>query len=221
MFTVFKRFIWCAALMVVASQTFAASFDCAKARRPLEKLICAHPELDAADTRMGDVYKQVNAGFPLKGFVSTTQRFFVAGYAQCMQDSKGQISNGADAVKRCVKVVHDRTTELQLLVQSKVYAESADKFTHDRLAVLVYQAHGLNRIRLWGNWMPDAYNHQPFPQGVVCDIDDELKPAKGGFVTDSTDETLLEVSETAVKIRSFISCSPRTGIAEGTYRRVR
>jgi hypothetical protein len=69
--------------------------------------------------------------------------------------------------------------------------------------------------------MPDAYNPRPFPQGVWCDFDDELKPVKGGFITDSTDDTVFAVTDAAVTIRSYIMCSPRTGIGEGTYRRVR
>ena len=53
-------------LLFTGISASAASFDCAKARRPIEKLICSTPELDAADTRMGEVFKQINAGFPLK-----------------------------------------------------------------------------------------------------------------------------------------------------------
>jgi len=61
-----------ACVLLVSGSTWAASFDCAKARRPLEKFICSNPELDALDTRMGEVFRQVNAGFPLKGFLLTT-----------------------------------------------------------------------------------------------------------------------------------------------------
>lgn len=51
------------------SAVSAASFDCAKTAKPLEKLICANPELDAADAKMGELYKQVSAGFQLNGFL--------------------------------------------------------------------------------------------------------------------------------------------------------
>lgn len=217
----FKNLFWISGLLTLSASAWSASFDCAKARKPLEKLICANPELDAADTRMGDVYKQVNAGFPLKGYVLATQRMFLSGYAYCMMDSKGKPSTGPDAVQRCVKGVQIRTAELQALVQAKAYADSPDKFTQDSLAILVYPANGRNRIRLWGNWMPDAYNPKPFPEGVVCDIDDELKQVKGGFGTDSTDDAVFTISDTAVTIRGYIMCTPRTGIGEGTYRRVR
>jgi len=188
---------------------------------PLEKLICSNPELNAADTRLGDVYKQVNSGFPLKGYVQTTQRVFLIEYSSCMNDNQGKPSPVQEAVQQCVKVVQQRIAELQSLVQAKVYAESADKFTHEGLAILVYPSNGRNRIRLWGNWMADAYNPRPFPNGIICEIDDELKPAKGGFVTDSTDDVIFAVSDAAVIIRAHVFCNPRTGISEGTYRRVR
>jgi hypothetical protein len=89
----------------------AASFDCAKARRPIEKLICNNPELDAADTRMGEVFKQVNAGFPLKGFFLATQRVFISDYPSCMSDGAGKVTAGAEAVRRCIAVVRERTAD--------------------------------------------------------------------------------------------------------------
>jgi len=218
---ILKNFVLFGGLLTLSASAWSASFDCAKARKPLEKLICSSPELDAADTRMGDVFKQVNAGFPLKGYVLTTQRVFLSGYAYCMMDGKGKPATWPDAVQRCVKSVQQRTAELQSLVQAKVYSDATDKFTQDNLAILVYPVNGRNRIRLWGNWMPDAYNPKPFPEGVVCDIDDELKPVKGGFATDSTDDAVIAITDTAVTTRGHIMCSPRTGIGEGTYRRVR
>ncbi|MBM3593830.1 MAG: hypothetical protein FJX32_14335 [Alphaproteobacteria bacterium] len=205
---------------LVGSAT-AASFDCAKARRPIEKLICSNPELDAADTRMGEAFKRVNAGFPLKGFVLATQRVFLAGYSACMNDDTGKTVVAAEAVRRCVAVVRERTAELEALGQAKVYSSAVGTFTPDDLAILVYNADGRQRIRLWGNWMPDAYNPRPFPDGKLCDLDDELKPAKGGFKTASTDDAVLTISETAVQISEYIMCTPRNGIAAQVYRRVR
>jgi uncharacterized protein YecT (DUF1311 family) len=42
----------------------AASFDCAKAKTPKEKAICASPELSAADDRMAAAYRAVLAAAP-------------------------------------------------------------------------------------------------------------------------------------------------------------
>ncbi len=220
-----KKFLLRAVLLSVAvwgvSSASAASFDCAKARRPIEKLICNNPELDAADTRMGEVFKQVNAGFPLKGFLLATQRVFLAGYANCMNDDRGKPLVAAEGARRCVAGVRERTAELEAQALAKVYSNADAKFTHEDLAVLVYTAQGRQKIRLWGNWMPDAYNPKPFPEGKLCDLDDELKPAKVGFMTSSTDDAVFQVSDAAVQISEHIMCTPRNGIAPGAYRRMR
>ncbi len=199
----------------------AASFDCAKARRPIEKLICSTPELDAADTRMGEVFKQVNAGFPLKGYLLATQRVFLAGYATCMNDFNGKPFAAAEATRRCVAMVRERTAELETQALAKVFTSAEAKFSHEDLAILVYTANGRQKIRLWGNWMPDMHNPKGFPDGKLCDLDDELKPAKGGFVTASTDDAVISISDAAVQISEHIMCTPRNGISPGAYRRVR
>ena len=219
--TILVRAVLLSALMLVVSSASAASFDCAKARRPIEKLICSNPELDAADTRMGEVFKQVNAGFPLKGFLLATQRVFLSGYASCMNDANGKPLATAEGARRCVSVVRERIAELETQALAKVYTGADAKFTHEDLAILVYTANGRQKIRLWGNWMPDAYNPKPFPDGKLCDLDDELKPAKGGFMTPSTDDAVFSVSDAAVQISEHIMCTPRNGIAPGNYRRVR
>jgi uncharacterized protein YecT (DUF1311 family) len=210
-----------ASLCAVGGSATAASFDCTKAQRPIEKLICSNPELDAADTQMGKVYKRVNADFPLKGFLLATQRVFLAGYSACMNDDLGKPVAAADAVRRCMTVVRERTVELEALSQAKVYSSTKGAFTPEDLAILVYTADGRQRIRLWGNWVHDASKPRPFPDGKLCDLDDELKPAKGGFITASTDDAVLTISETAVQISEHIMCTPRNGIAAQVYRRVR
>ena len=208
-------------LSLAYSSASAASFDCAKARRPIEKLICNNPELDAADTRMGEVFKQVNAGFPLKGFLLATQRVFISDYPSCMSDGTGKVTAGAEAVRRCTAVVRERTAEMQAQAFAKVYANADGKFTHEDLAILVYPSNGRQRIHLWGNWMPDAYQPKPFPDGKLCNLDEELQPAKGGYMTASTDDAVFSISDSAVRISEHIMCTPRTGIAPGSYRRVK
>lgn len=207
---------------VVPTISNAASFDCAKASKPLEKFICGTPELDAADAKMGEAYKQANASFPLKGFVPVTQRMFVSNYNACMFDGRsGKAQTDAAAVSRCVKYVTDRSNELQAYLQAKVYSNATGKFDYENLAILNYPANGKNMIQLWGNWMPDAYNHKPFPSGVVCDINAELKPAKGGYKTDQTDDTIIQITDGSVKLSEGIMCTPRTSISDGEYKRVK
>ena len=45
----------------------AASFDCTKAQRPLEKLICGNPKLNAADERLGQTYRSGLQRLPAAG----------------------------------------------------------------------------------------------------------------------------------------------------------
>ncbi len=209
------------ALTLMGSTSWAASFDCAKAKSPLEKLICNNPELDAADARMGEVYKVVNKSFPLPGFIPLNQRMFLSGYSYCMSNNAGKPESSPAAVKRCVGVVQQRIAELETFGTAKVYADLKGKYTQDSLAILTYTVQGKNMIRFWGNWMPDAYEPKPFPNGKICDIDGQLTPAKGGFVTSNTDDAVFRITDASVKITGFISCTARNGIAEGEYKRIK
>ena len=102
-----KRIFFYAAtiLLLAANQSFAASFDCAKAQRPLEKFICSNPQLNSADEQMGSVFKEVNASFPLKGFALLTQRRFIADYPTCMLDGRGKAVATPATANACLQMV--------------------------------------------------------------------------------------------------------------------
>lgn len=203
-------------LLTGVNYSFAASFDCAKAQRPLEKLICSNPALNSADEQMGHTFKEVNASFPLNGFALLTQRRFIAEYPSCMLDGKGKTVATAATANACLLMVQSRIAELQRLGPSKVYSNAKGKFTQDDLAILITTSGAKSQIKFWGNWMPDVYQPAPFPQGRLCDFEAELISAKGGFKTDQTDDVITSISDAAVQLSGFISCSPRTGIADGT-----
>ncbi len=207
------------ALMSLASMwTSAASFDCAKARSPLEKFICANPDLDTEDARMGEVFKRLNKSFPLPGFILATQKVFVSGYAYCLQ-AAGKSAPAAATLNQCLQTVRSRISELETYQSAKVYSNAKAKFTPEDLAVLVYMANGKERITLWGNWMPNGNQPKPFPDGSLCALDDQLKPVKGGFKTESTDDSVIKITDAVLNISEFVSCTPRNGIAEGDYKR--
>jgi hypothetical protein len=117
--------------------------------------------------------------------------------------------------------VQSRIAELRQYGQSKVYSNATSKFTQDDLAILITTSGTKNQIKFWGNWMPDAYQPAPFPEGRLCDLDADLIQTKGGFKTDQTDDVIISISDTAVQLSGFISCSPRTGIADGSYKRIK
>lgn len=208
------------ALMSSVSTAFAASFDCTKAKRPLEKFICSSPQLDSADEQLGQAFKEVNATFPLKGFVMTTQRSFLSEYPSCMMDRTGKSVANPMTEGACLKMIQTRINELRQYGKAKVYSDAAGKFTQENIAILVYPKDGKSFIQFWGNWMPDAYQPAPFPAGHFCNIEDRLMPAQGGFKTGSTDDSIITITEGSVKLSAWIMCSPRTGISEGIYKRV-
>jgi len=203
------------------SNTFAASFDCKKAQTTLEKFICSQELLNQADEQMGQEFKAVNASFPLKGFVLASQRSFIASYPICMLDDKGKAVATSAAAQACLKMVQARLIELRQYGQSKVYSNAKEKFLPDDLVILVYNKQGENFIKFWGNHMPDAYRPKPFPDGHLCDIEAKLLPTNGKFKTDQTDDAIISMTETSVNLSSYISCSPRTSIAEGRYNRIK
>ncbi len=52
------RMLWIILVLLVPLQSWAASFDCAKASTKLEKLICSDKELNALDDALGKAYKK-------------------------------------------------------------------------------------------------------------------------------------------------------------------
>ena len=209
------------ALLAQSTPALSASFNCRKATRPIEKFICSNPELDAADGRMGEVYRRVNASFPLKGFVQVTQRGFVAGFPYCMHGTDNRPSTGPASLRRCLEWVEQRTAELVSYERAIVYTSATDRFTHDDLAILIDGPKDRRRIRMWGNWMPHAFDPKPFPAGSLCEVEEDLKPVRGGFRMDSYEDVTLSLSETEMRIDGHIMCSARNTIGAGTYRRVR
>jgi len=198
----------------------SASFDCRKATRPIEKFICSNPELDAADGRMGEAYRRVNASFPLKGFVQVTQRGFVAGFPYCMHGTDNRPSTGPASLRRCVDMVQQRIAEIETYERSIVYSSTGDRFTPEDTAMLVHGPQGARRILMWGSWMPHAFAPKPFPDGAICDIDEPLKAVRGGFAIDGYD-AVMRISEKELDLSETIFCTGRNGIAPGSYRRVR
>jgi uncharacterized protein YecT (DUF1311 family) len=217
----YKYLVVLSVLGLAMSNSFAASFDCNKAQTALEKFICSHAQLNQADEQMGHEFRAVNASFPLKGFVLATQRSFIAGYPTCMLDNKGKMVATQATANACIKMVQARIAELRQYGKSKVYSNAKGKFLPDDLAILVYNDQGESSIRFWGNHMPDAYRPKPFPDGHLCDIEANLIPTNGKFKTDQTDDALISVTESSINLSSHISCSARTGIAEGSYSRLK
>ncbi len=197
----------------------AASFDCTKAKSELEKAICNNPELNAADEKMGELYKKLSKSFPLSGFVQETQREFLSGYRSCLSIS-GNGKASAQAVKDCANYAQERISELDNYSQAKVYSDAEGKYNAENIAFLTYSLNGKSMLRVWGNWMSDAYKPEPFPKsGFLCNINAELNPVKDGFQTEETGDSAFKISESTLNVSEWIMCNARTGIAAGDFKR--
>lgn len=89
----------------------AASFDCTKAKLPAEKIICADRALNAADTRMGQVYREALAKSSSRavGHLRVDQLQWLAWMQQvCHADGTG----AAAEVSKCMLTLYADRTKL-------------------------------------------------------------------------------------------------------------
>ncbi|MGG5820441.1 lysozyme inhibitor LprI family protein [Falsiroseomonas sp. HW251] len=68
----------CAALAATPPSQ-AASFDCAAARAPAERMICASPELDTLDLRLAELYRRAIESAPWRRALREAQRIWLTG----------------------------------------------------------------------------------------------------------------------------------------------
>lgn len=98
-----------AAVWLCAAPALAASFDCKKANRPHETIICADQALSLADETLAKDYARLMAELPasLKPALQKSQRSWV-NFAPlaCSSDGKGAIKDKADFAQ-CLKMQYD------------------------------------------------------------------------------------------------------------------
>jgi uncharacterized protein YecT (DUF1311 family) len=110
-----------AALFALASLTSgakAASFDCAKARTKVEKLICADPQLSRQDSELAAAYGEALKAWDgqIAPYVKMSQRAWVRGRALTPPDLSGDGGFCEDDASRltCLRQVHaDRIAVLK------------------------------------------------------------------------------------------------------------
>ena len=89
----------------------AASFDCAKAKSPSEKLICSDAALGALDERLAAAYKGVSAALsaPQRATLKESQRSWLKSWPlECSADARAKpLSLGASALP-CAKASYER-----------------------------------------------------------------------------------------------------------------
>jgi uncharacterized protein len=102
-----------AALAAPASQPGAASFDCAKAKSAVEKMICADSELSMLDWTSADYYRKAGTTMPgAKSCLRDDQRAWLAKLRNACKD------------KACLKRVYlDRLAELYAVQPARMDGE--------------------------------------------------------------------------------------------------
>jgi uncharacterized protein YecT (DUF1311 family) len=95
---------------LAASPAAAASFDCAKARTKVEKLICADPQLSRQDSELAAAYGEAQKAWDGKiaAYVKMTQRGWVGSRTLLPpgQDMGGVYCNDDDSRLSCLRDIH-------------------------------------------------------------------------------------------------------------------
>lgn len=200
--------------LLFSATIHAASFDCKKASTAHEKLICSNPELSAADAQMGQAYRSAVKAFPLKGFIQANQRGWLASYRLC------------GALDACLEQVKERTLELNDFSDASVYSDIDEpRFFADAAMLIFYERGTQSFVRLFGNWMPNAYMDpdkiKGYPHdGFVCDEQLALSQQGNKLVSNEDPTVSFVFGPNSVQMEGFVSCSARTGFADGTYIRM-
>ena len=203
-------------LITLSSAGYGASFDCAKASTKQEKLICSTPELNDADSKMGEIYSSTSKAFPILGFIQSTQRDWLASYRSC-----------SDAAT-CLRYVKERISELSTLKDASVYADYVgNKFEADSGTVIIYEKSGTKFAKFFGNWMPDG-NLDPdkmkgYPKdGYICNEDIPLVK-KGSFYIAKegsvSDDFSLSIDASRVLMKGHVFCNARCEFGDGVYKK--
>ena len=122
--------------------SFAASFDCKKAKSAVEKAICADEELGKLDVDLSKVYKDALKEYPVENYVKTRQREWIKYNSYCGK------SNFIICLQNNYK---ERIGQLSNINKVKVYSNS-NKFSYeDGDAVAEIRLDGSKYlISLWG-----------------------------------------------------------------------
>src|ERR1035441_9145383 len=110
---------WCILLVFASGIAHAASFDCAKAKTPQEKAICASSSLSAADEQMAAAYRAVLAAAPseMREEVRTDQRNWLRFIALRCNTAN---STSSAVLSGCLQVYYDWwTKQLRQMVRSE------------------------------------------------------------------------------------------------------
>lgn len=209
--------LWVGVAVVASSFAHAASFDCVKARSPMEKLICSDGKLSAMDERLNAAFKDAIARSNAKPLLVAWQRDWLKSYeltqckdASCLSTEFGKridlLNNVASSSDSAAKWngSYDRH-----------YKGKPDK---DSASLLLIGMSG-NKIYVTGNalWLgPNAANGQVHT-GEMNGVG-ELKSGKAVFNLDGCSATMT-IKDSGLQVEDESGCGGLNVSFVGDYRR--
>lgn len=199
-----------------ASAPQAASFDCAKAKTPLELKICREPALSKADEALAKVYKERLRDFPVPGFIKDSQRAWLNMAQQCLLL---ETSKSGDT---CLSLYQARIEALDHYRDAKIFTDYGKAFDHEQTTLLLYERNGGLWLDWYGDWMPDAYRPKPFPDGYLAQDGGALIAKDGKYTITDHDDAIVTISEDKITFGGDgMSLTARQGSVRGDFPRVK
>jgi uncharacterized protein YecT (DUF1311 family) len=96
---------WWLLLLLACGGAHAASFDCAKAKTPIETAICSSPTLSAADDQMAAAYRSLLSAAPpeVKAEIREDQRSWIRGMALRCRANQSETTDPTGAFEQCLR----------------------------------------------------------------------------------------------------------------------
>jgi uncharacterized protein len=196
-----KTIIYLAFLML-SLPTFAASFDCSKAKTPLEKTICSNEKISKLDEEMNAKYQAALKSFPVKGFVKAQQREWLASDLRTIDCKK-------DCTKLLDEAYQKRIGMLTLPEPKIVYANTADfALENGDTVAIIFTSDNQKFISIWGGFRihRQMSNEAGKPVYLGCSFNGQLlknnlaKNLIGEEIKLSLSENKLNISEKSDRV---------------------
>jgi uncharacterized protein len=157
--------------------TYAASFDCNKAKSPVEKSICADSELSKLDEELSQIYKVAVIKYPVANYLKIRQREWIKGNSYC----------DINKFTSCLKEKYiERIKKLSDIDKIQVYSNT-NMFSYEKGDAVAEIRREGNKylISLWGG----ARIHRQAQSYTECEFEGIFSTADGGKATDKSGET--------------------------------
>ena len=147
--------------------SYAASFDCSKAKSKVEKAICSDSDLSHLDEDLANIYKEALKKHPIPDYVKARQKDWLSLNQYC--DSK--------KFTECLKVNYKkRISGLQLSNSTQIYANSK-KFSYSNGDMVIEITPEKGTFSMWGGFA--IHNQASQAQGKTiytgCEFEGVLK----------------------------------------------